>query len=101
MTVETGVLFPGFAAPPSLMRGCVIVVTRDGGRALGGSDPCPVRQRTVVPRWVVLLTFTGPLGTLVDLATPLRLAYRTAAVGGCSILMHLVIGAALVGLLER
>ena len=44
---------------------------------------------------IVLLTFTGPFGTFVDLVTPLRLAYWTAAVGGCSILMHLVIRATL------
>jgi hypothetical protein len=44
---------------------------------------------------IVLLTFTDPFGTFVDLVTPLRLAYWTAAVGGCSILMHLVIGATL------
>jgi hypothetical protein len=44
---------------------------------------------------VVLLTLTGPFGTFVDLSAPLRLAYWAIAVGGCSLLMHVVIGAAL------
>jgi hypothetical protein len=44
---------------------------------------------------VVLLTLTGPFGTFVDLPAPLRLAYWAIAVGGCSLLMHVVIGVAL------
>ena len=44
---------------------------------------------------VILLTLTGPFGTFVDLPAPLRLAYWTIAVGGCSLLMHVVIGAVL------
>ena len=44
---------------------------------------------------VVLLTLTGPFGTFVDLPAPLRLAYWAIAVGGCSLLMHVVIGAVL------
>jgi DNA-binding LytR/AlgR family response regulator len=52
-------------------------------------------RRLAIDGSLILLTFTGPFGTFVDLVTPLRLAYWTAAVGGCSILMHLVIGATL------
>jgi hypothetical protein len=44
---------------------------------------------------VILLTLTGPFGTFVDLPPPLRLAYWALAVGGCSLLMHVVIGAVL------
>jgi hypothetical protein len=34
-------------------------------------------------------------GKFVDLPAPLWLAYWTIAVGGCTLLMHVVIGAAL------
>jgi hypothetical protein len=44
---------------------------------------------------VILLTLTGPFGTFVDLPAPLRLAYWTIAAGGCGLLMHVVVGAAL------
>ena len=44
---------------------------------------------------VVVLTFTGPFGTFVDLSAPLRLAYWTIAIGSCGLLMTVVIGAAL------
>jgi DNA-binding LytR/AlgR family response regulator len=44
---------------------------------------------------IILLTLTGPFGTFVDLVAPLRLGYWTAIVAGCSILMHLVVGATL------
>jgi hypothetical protein len=44
---------------------------------------------------VVILTFTGPFGTFVDLSAPLRLAYWAIAIGSCGLLMTVVIGAAL------
>jgi hypothetical protein len=44
---------------------------------------------------VVVLTFTGPFGTFVDLSAPLRLAYWAIAIGSCGLLMTVVIGAAL------
>ena len=42
---------------------------------------------------VVVLTFTGPFGTFVDLSAPLRLAYWAIAIGSCGLLMTVVIGA--------
>jgi hypothetical protein len=44
---------------------------------------------------VVLLTLAGPFGTFVDLPAPLRFVYWAIACGGCSILMHAVVGWAL------
>jgi hypothetical protein len=44
---------------------------------------------------VVVLTFTGPFGTFVDLSAPLRLAYWAIAIGSCGLLMTVVIGAVL------
>ena len=51
------------------------------------------RRRLVIDgSLVIVLTLTGSFGTFVDLPAPLRLAYWTIAVGGCSLLMHFVIG---------
>ena len=44
---------------------------------------------------VLLLTLTGPFGTFVDLPAPLRLAYWAIACGGCSVMIHAAVGAAL------
>jgi hypothetical protein len=50
------------------------------------------RRRIAIDASVILLlTLTGPFGTFVDLPTPLRFAYWTSAIGGCGILMHVVI----------
>jgi hypothetical protein len=53
------------------------------------------RRAAIDGSLVVLLSLTGPFGTFVDLPWPLRLVYWALAVGGCSILMHVVIGALL------
>jgi DNA-binding LytR/AlgR family response regulator len=54
------------------------------------------RQRLAIDGSVViLLSLTGPFGTFVDLSALPRLAYWIIAAGGCGLLMHVAVGAAL------
>lgn len=60
-------------------------------------SPALRRRLAIVASVVVLLTLTGPFGTFVDLSGPLRLAYWTLAIGGCSIFMYFAMDAAVAG----
>jgi hypothetical protein len=71
------------------------VIRRNGNFAMREFRMSPGwrRRAAIDGSLITLLTSTGPFGTFVDLAAPLRLAYWAIAIGSCSLLMHVVIGA--------